>query len=102
MSGASAPGAPSIAVGRTNDLVWGFTNSYVDTSDIWREKLSEDKSEYLVENEWRRLEIITEKIKVKGVEESTDFEVKMTHRGPVISFAEFKSNYEKLFGRHFA
>ena len=34
------PGIPAIAIGRTSEIVWGFTSSYVDTSDIWHEKLS--------------------------------------------------------------
>ena len=35
VSGAQTPGAPVIAIGRTNDIVWAFTTSRVDTSDLW-------------------------------------------------------------------
>ena len=44
-------------VGRSDHLTWGFTASRADTSDLWEETLSEDGTEYLVDGEWRKLEI---------------------------------------------
>ena len=85
MSGAQTPGAPIVAIGRSNDIVWAFTTSRVDTSDLWQEKLNEDGTQYFVNEKWRDLKVITETIPVKG-EEDEIHHIKMTHRGPLIPF----------------
>jgi penicillin amidase len=42
--GASHPGVPLIAIGRTNNIAWGLTSALTDLSDLFKEKLSEDGS----------------------------------------------------------
>lgn len=86
-----------IAIGRNNDITWGFTTSRVDTSDLWQEKLNEDETEYLLDGQWRKLEILTENIKIKDQPDKI-LQVKKTHRGPVISFEHLKLNSALLFG----
>lgn len=44
MSGAQIVGIPMVGVGRTKDIVWGFTTSRVDTADLWQEKLDETET----------------------------------------------------------
>ena len=66
MSGAQLPGMPLIGTGRTNNIVMGATTSRVDTADLWKEKLNEDETEYWMDNEWHKLDVITEHIKIKG------------------------------------
>lgn len=97
-SGAQLPGMPALGIGRSNDLVFGATTSRVDTSDLWKEKLNEDESAYLVDGEWRELKVITETIKVKGSEEPRILQVKLTHRGPLIPTDSLKFNSGLLFG----
>ena len=75
-----------IGVGRTKNIVWSFTTSRCDTSDLWQEKLNEDMTQYFVDGEWQKLEFIDEYIKVKGEDEPELFKIKFTHRGPVIPF----------------
>ena len=58
LTGAQLPGLFGMGVGRTNDITWSFTTSRVDAADLWLEQLNEDESEYFIDNEWRKLEII--------------------------------------------
>ena len=78
--------------------MWGATTSRVDTADLWQEKLNEDETEYFVDGQWRKLEIIEERIAVKGASEEQVIRVKMTHRGPIIPYKHLKVNSALLFG----
>lgn len=69
----------------------------VDVSDLYREKIDWTKNEYEVDGEWRKLEVEEEPIKIKGEEEPAQFQVKYTHRGPVLTKTVIK-NAEVLFG----
>ena len=51
----------------------------------------------MVDGEWRKLEVISETIKVKGQEDQI-FKIKKTHRGPVIPFKHLQFNTALLFG----
>ena len=64
--GATHPGVPQFMFGKTNHMTWAITSALTDLSDLFREKLSDDKTQYFVEGEWRNLNIITELIKIKG------------------------------------
>jgi len=61
--GATMPGLPAILIGRTNDLAWGATYTFMDAVDSWIEHCRDGKFKY--ENEWRpfrqRKEIIRRK-----------------------------------------
>ena len=39
---------------------------------------------YSVDGEWRDLKVIKEQIKVKGQDKPIEYEIKMTHRGPLM------------------
>lgn len=81
--GSTNPGIPYVMLGKTSKFSWGVTSALSDTSDLFREKLSEDKSQYMVDGEWKDIKFITEEIKVKGKDEPIRFNIKMTHRGPL-------------------
>lgn len=83
LAGAALPGVPTIGIGRGKRISFGHTTPRADTSDLWQETLSEDGRRYLVDHQWRDLLISEHEIKVKGAE-SVTFEVKKTHRGPLI------------------
>lgn len=42
-----------ILFGRTNEITWGITAAMTDTSDVYREHLSDNETQYLVDGEWR-------------------------------------------------
>src|SRR5262249_48370072 len=48
--GASFPGLPGIAIGRTPDLAWGVTYAFMDCIDPWGEECGEGK--YRRINDW--------------------------------------------------
>ena len=97
LSGSMIPGWPTVIQGKTNHLTWGFTASRVDSSDLWQETLNEDGTEYLVDGEWRKLEISEQVVKVFLGSDVT-VPVKKTHRGVLISFETLKKNSALLFG----
>ena len=51
----------------------------------------------MLDGEWRDLDIINYEIKVKDQDEPVKYDLKMTHRGPVLSSKLF-SNAVVLFG----
>ena len=97
LGGSMIPGWPTVLVGRSNHLAWGFTAARADSSDIWEETLSEDGTEYLVDGEWRKLEISEQVIKTFMGEDKI-LPVKRTHRGNLITFETLKMNSALLFG----
>lgn len=95
--GAATPGFPFVLSGRTPNIAFGVTASRVDTSDLWEETLNEDGTKYLVDGEWRDLEISEKIIKVKFGEDRV-LPVRKTHRGVLVSFELLKNNCALLFG----
>jgi acyl-homoserine lactone acylase PvdQ len=87
ISGATHPGIPFHMFGKTPYMTWAITSALTDLSDLYREKLSDDKKQYFVDGKWKDLKIIKEKIFVKGQDEPEEFEIKLTHRGPLVDLA---------------
>lgn len=90
-------GLPLVQIGRTTNITWGVTAAVTDTSDLYKEKISEDGNQYKLDGEWKDLKVEPHKIKVKGRDEPEIFDLKYTHRGPVIS-SNLMSNAVVLFG----
>jgi penicillin amidase len=65
--GATMPGVPGIFVGRSNDLSWGATYSFMDAEDSWIEKCKDGKF-YSEESGWLPFQTRKEIIKRKGKE----------------------------------
>jgi len=82
-SGTTQAGVPSFMIAKTPHLAWAVTSALTDLSDLYREKLNDEKTQYFVDNEWRDLKVIKEKIPVKGGQ-AIDFEIKLSHRGPLV------------------
>ncbi len=60
-----------------------MTAAIADVSDLFKEKIEGDK--YFFDGEWNNLETISHEISVKGKNQTEIFEVKFTHRGPVLT-----------------
>ena len=84
VSGATNPGIPLFSLGKTPHMFWTITSALTDVSDLFREKLSENATHYLVDHKWRDLKIRIEEINIKGKTEPFRLEVKSTHRGPLV------------------
>jgi len=84
ISGVSLPGTPLIVAGSNGSVAWGYTNSYVDTSDLVELKINpENDQQYLTPDGYRNFTIYKEEIKVKDA--PTDkITVQETIWGPVV------------------
>jgi penicillin amidase len=61
--GAGMPGIPGIIIGRTNDVSWGATYTFLDGIDFWVEQCR--AGQYLKDGEWHDFRKRTETIKRK-------------------------------------
>lgn len=85
VSGLMLAGLPGIFSGfNSNGVAFGVTNSIMDSFDLYIQKLN-DKNEYFFEGEWKKCEIITEEIKIKGKSEPLIEKILVTNNGPIIS-----------------
>ncbi|MBM6584173.1 penicillin acylase family protein [Microvirga sp. BT689] len=67
ITGVTLPGAPTIVAGSNGKIAWGFTNSYVDTSDVVvLEPAEEDPALYRTPTGARPLNRVEERICAKG------------------------------------
>jgi len=93
--GVTLPGVPAVVIGKNKQISWVLTNVMADDADFYFEKLDESGKKYFCNNQWRPLSIRTEKIKVKD-SSTVSFEIKETHRGPLISpVYSFNAMYPK-------
>ena len=86
VTGTALPGQPYIIAGHNEDIAWGLTNLYVDDTDFYLETINPaDSNQYLLDGEWKDMELIEEEIAVKGQDEPEIRFNRFTHRGPVVS-----------------
>ena len=88
---------PGIGIGRTEHVSWGLTAAMVDNSDLWQEELNEAGTHYLVDGEWRELEILEEVIRIKD-QPDQPLKIKLSHRGPLVGAAELRFNAKIVSG----
>ena len=83
-AGVSLPGVPGIVIGKNNNISWTLTSIMTDETDFYFETLDSSHTKYLLDGNWRDLEIIEDTIKVRDFG-GVPIEIKYTHRGPIIS-----------------
>lgn len=83
-AGVTIPGVPGIVIGKNEDIAWTMTNIMNDDADFYIEKIDSSGKNYFLNNTWKELRIIKDTIKVKDADDYI-FEIKETHRGPIIS-----------------
>ena len=82
--GVMLPGMPLIVAGSNGRVAWGFTNSYVDTTDvIYAEPDGIANIKYRSRQGWEKIQDRAEEIKVKG-EPSVSFTARWTDWGPIM------------------
>lgn len=84
VAGATYPGIPLVMIGKTENFAWGITAVLADVSDLYREKLNDDRTSYLLDGNWKPLTIIEEEIKVKGQDMPLKLKIRLSHRGPIV------------------
>ena len=86
--GATLPGLPTVVLGRTAGVAWGFTNTGPDVQDLYLERINPDNPrEYRTPQGWAPFELREERIAVKGKPEVVHV-VRHTRHGPVLSDAQ--------------
>ena len=88
LAGITLPGMPAIVAGSNGHIAWGFTNSYVDTTDvILAETDSIAQNQYRTPHGYVDFEERTETIAVKGAP-SVTLTTRWSEWGPVIAGPE--------------
>lgn len=83
--GGTIPGIPAVLVGRSADLGWGLTASYVDDQDLYIEELNpEDSRKYRALDDWQEFQTRESIINVKDARAETLL-LRWTDNGPVLS-----------------
>jgi penicillin amidase len=83
--GATLPGLPSVVLGRTAGVAWGYTNVGPDVQDLYLEQIDPaDPARYRTPDGWARFDTREEVIKVKGQPDAS-IVVRGTRHGPVLS-----------------
>ncbi len=85
VTGLALPGQPLVVAGHNDSIAWGMTNVMLDDIDFYRETINpENPNQYKFNGEWKDLIVKKERIAM-GKGDTTDIEIKFTHRGPIIS-----------------
>jgi penicillin G amidase len=86
--GATLPGLPSVILGRTAKVAWGFTNTGPDVQDLYLEQINPaNPAQYKTPSGWAEFEQRSETIKVKG-QGDVPYTYRSTRHGPVLSDAQ--------------
>ncbi|MFB9465638.1 penicillin acylase family protein [Streptomyces cinereospinus] len=85
VSGYTFAGMPGVIIGHNQDISWGMTNSGVDVTDLYLEKLTGDG--YLYDGKVKPFTTYEETIEVAGGE-SKKIVVRETNNGPLLSDRE--------------
>lgn len=84
VSGVSLPGTPLIAVGSNRHVAWGFTNAYIDTTDLILLDIDSSNDHFYLTPEGPcPFEERIEEIKIKGRSSSIYHKIPWTKWGPV-------------------
>jgi len=82
--GAGEPALPGIALGHNEEIAFGFTIVGIDQQDLYVERVNpSNAAEYWYQGSWRKMDVVKERIAVKGLGEQT-VELRYTVHGPVI------------------
>ena len=82
--GAGEPGLPGVAVGHNENIAWGFTIFGLDQQDLYLAEVNPaDPEQYKTEHGWKRMEVKTESIGVRGGT-TVLVKLKFTRHGPVL------------------
>ncbi|MEX2263735.1 MAG: penicillin acylase family protein [Bryobacteraceae bacterium] len=82
--GAGEPALPGIALGHNDRIGFGFTIVGIDQGDLYLEKLNPaNRDEYSYKGGWRKVEIVRERIPVKGAEPRA-VDLRYTVHGPIL------------------
>jgi penicillin amidase len=86
VGGVSLPGLPMVLVGHTGRIAWGITLAFTDCEDLFVEQIEDGaKPRSRFGKSWKPVQVIEERIPVKGAKEPHVERILVTHHGPIIS-----------------
>jgi penicillin amidase len=86
VGGVSPPGLPLVFVGHNNRLAWGVTLAFTDCEDLYVEQIEDGPNpRSRFGKGWKPVQVIEERIPVKGAKQPHVERILITHHGPVIS-----------------
>ncbi len=87
--GGTLPGVPVVMTGRSDNLAWGLTSSFMDDQDVYIERLNpENSGEYLTPTGYQAFETRQTIVEVKNADPIT-VTLRRTENGPVLPLEEF-------------
>ena len=93
--GASLAGAPGVVIGHNDRIAWGVTNVGPDVQDLFLEKVNPDNpNQAEFEGKWEDMQVIEERIAVKGRTEPVVETVRITRHGPIMNAVTSKIGEE--------
>jgi penicillin amidase len=86
VAGVSPPGLPMVIVGHNGRIAWGITLAFTDCEDLFVEQIEDGaKPQSRFGKSWKPVQVIEERIPVKGAKEPHVERILVTHHGPIIS-----------------
>jgi penicillin G amidase len=83
--GAGEPAIPGVALGHNDHVAWGLTIVTTDQADIYVEDTHpDDPTRYRAGDQWVKMKVVREKVRVRGEKEPVELELRFTRHGPVI------------------
>ncbi len=93
--GASLAGAPGVVIGHNNRIAWGVTNVGPDVQDLFLEKINPDNPNQVeFQGKWEDVQVVEERITVKGQTEPVVETVRITRHGPIMNAVTSKIGEE--------
>ncbi|MBU2993302.1 penicillin acylase family protein [Octadecabacter sp. 1_MG-2023] len=87
--GGTIPGVPVVMLGRSSNLGWGITSSYLDDQDIYIEEVNpSDASQYRTPEGWASFETRDSIIRIKDAP-SVTLQLQWTVNGPVLPPSQY-------------
>lgn len=87
--GGTIPGVPAVMTGRSADLGWGLTSSYLDDQDVYLEELNpENPNEYRTANGWARFRTRESIINIKDAPAVT-LKLLWSQNGPIMPATQY-------------
>lgn len=87
--GGTIPGIPIVLTGRSEDLAWGLTSSYLDDLDVYMEEVNpENPNEYRTPDGWKPFREEQVVLRIDGAPPRT-LTLRWTDNGPVIPGQHF-------------
>ncbi len=89
--GGTIPGLPTVLIGRSENLAWGLTTSYLDDQDLYIERLNpDDNSEYQTQDGFQKFRTRDTVIAVKDAQPVTRT-LSWSAHGPIIPAPHFRA-----------